>query len=159
MAEKLRCAEIAEGFLHYHAADAGFRKAEVFKKMTAFTITGWRIYKNCWKVAFTLFVMQVKESARCYNAIKEDSRISPRYIPLFMALFERWNRNDFQNPVAITRQQVTQAAKISGLATYRPCIKELHDYEYIAYSPLFNAQIKSQLCIVVQVEVCSGTFF
>ena len=89
--------------------------------------------------------MQVKELTQFYQAIREDSRISPRHIALFMALFECWNQNDFQNPIGITRQQIMASAKISGLATYHRCIKELHDYGYITYTPSFNAAVRSQV--------------
>lgn len=91
--------------------------------------------------------MQVKELTRFYEAIKEDSRISPTHIAVYMALFECWNQNDFQNPVLIKRRQVMEAAKISGLATYHRCIRELHDYGYIYYSPSFNSAKKSQVVI------------
>jgi hypothetical protein len=67
-----------------------------------------------------------------------------------MALFERWNQNDFQNPVVIKRKQVMEASKISGLATYHRCIKELHEYGYIDYLPSYNSVIGSQVVILVK---------
>jgi hypothetical protein len=89
--------------------------------------------------------MQVKELTRFYEAIREDSRIAPSHISVYMALFECWNQNDFQNPVSIRRQQIMESAKISGLATYHRCIRELHEYGYIDYLPSFYSAICSQV--------------
>ena len=92
--------------------------------------------------------MQVKELSRFYEAIKEDSRISPSHIALYMALFEYWNQNGFRNPVFISRREIMAAAKINGLATYHRCIKELHSYGYIVYSPSYNSSVSSQVIIL-----------
>lgn len=93
--------------------------------------------------------MQVKELTSFYKAIKQDNRISPSHIALYMALFECWNQNDFQNPILIKRQQVMEIAKISGLATYHRCIRELHQYRYINYLPSFRSAISSRVVMLV----------
>jgi hypothetical protein len=92
--------------------------------------------------------MQVKELASFYNSIREDNRISPSHISLYMAFFQYWNDNDFQNPVQFKRSEIMQAAKINGLATYHRCIKQLHEYGYITYSPSFNPSKCSQVVIL-----------
>lgn len=94
--------------------------------------------------------MQVKELSRFYEAIKEDSRISPSHIAIYMALFECWNQNGFKNPIVVRRRQIMKAAKISGLATYHRCIKELHEYGLIAYFPSYNPFINSQVEILTK---------
>ncbi len=38
-----------------------------------------------------------------------------------------------------------EVAKISGLATYHKCIKDLHDYGYIQYEPSYNPAVSSQV--------------
>jgi len=90
--------------------------------------------------------MEVKELTRFYAAIREDSRISPAHIALYMALFQCWNKQGFQNPVPVVRRQVMQAAKISGLATYHRCIKDLHRFGYFVYQPSYNPAKGSQVC-------------
>ena len=92
--------------------------------------------------------MQVKELASFYEAIKEDNRISVSHIAIYMAFFQCWNHNDFQNPIQVRRSEIMQAAKISGLATYHRCIKELHEYGYITYLPSFNPAVYSQVVIL-----------
>lgn len=82
--------------------------------------------------------MKVPELSIFFEAIREDNRISTSHISLYMALFECWNQNDFQNPILITRRSIMAAAKISGLATYHRCMKDLNRYEYIIYYPSHN---------------------
>lgn len=94
--------------------------------------------------------MQVRELTWFYEAIREDNRILPSHIAVFMALFQCWNQNDFQNPVQINRQQVMEAAKISGLATYHRCIRDLHRYGYIRYQPSYHPAIRSQVSFHIQ---------
>jgi hypothetical protein len=87
--------------------------------------------------------MRVPELSSFFVSIRSDNRISTSHISLYMALFECWNQNDFQNPVFIRRQQVMESAKISGLATYHRCMRELHEYGYINYFPSYNPAICS----------------
>lgn len=87
--------------------------------------------------------MQISALTIFYEQIKEDSRICPSHIAVYMALFQYWHLCGFQNPVPITRQEVMAAAKISGLATYHKCIRELHLYGYIIYQPSYNPQKSS----------------
>ena len=75
--------------------------------------------------------MRVRELSSFFEAIRQDNRISTSHIALYMSLFECWNQNEFQNPVFIRTQQIMKSAKISGLATYHKCIKDLHAYGYI----------------------------
>jgi hypothetical protein len=91
--------------------------------------------------------MQVSELTRFYEAIQEDNRILPSHIAVYMALFQCWQLNDFQDPVAVVRRQVMQRAKISGLATYHRCIRDLHTYGYINYQPSYNPAKPSFVCM------------
>jgi hypothetical protein len=88
---------------------------------------------------------KVKELTEFYSAIREDQRIGPTHISLYMALFQFYNLNQFQNPVNITRAVLMGVAKISGLATYHKCIKDLNDFGYIQYMPSYNPSISSQV--------------
>jgi len=91
---------------------------------------------------------EVKELTRFYLAIREDHRIGTTHISLYMALFEFYNLNRFQNPIDIKRTSVMEVAKISGLATYHKCIKDLVDFGYIKYQPSFNPAISSQVYLL-----------
>lgn len=91
---------------------------------------------------------RVKELTSFYSAIRNDNRIGATHISLYMALFQFYNLSDFHNPVAITRTSVMDVAKISGLATYHKCIKELADFGYIEYQPSYNPAISSQVILL-----------
>lgn len=72
-----------------------------------------------------------------FSCVEKDDRITSTHISLYMALFEAWNKNDFINPVSITRKEIMLSAKITR-TTYHRYIKELHDYSYIKYVPSYH---------------------
>lgn len=92
--------------------------------------------------------MHIHQLTEFYTAILNDNRINARHISLYMALFECWNRNNFQNPINVTRDSIMPFAKISGIATYHKCIKELHQFGYIKYLPSFHPGISSQVYFI-----------
>jgi len=65
-----------------------------------------------------------------------------------MALFQFYNLNRLSNPILITRTSVMEAAKISGLATYHKCMRDLVEYGYIQYIPSYNPAISSQVFLL-----------
>ena len=73
-----------------------------------------------------------------YEKIHEDSRLNPTHISLYLALFQFWNLNHFQNPISISRNEMMKLSKIAALGTYHKCIKDLQDFGYIEYLPSFN---------------------
>src|SRR4051812_40168313 len=80
----------------------------------------------------------IPEINEFFLAIREDSRISPIHISLFMAIVQHWNENNCKSPICVFSKDLMQLAKISGVATYHRSIKELNDYGYIRYLPSFN---------------------
>lgn len=73
-----------------------------------------------------------------YDRIQMDDRLNPTHISLYLALFQFWNLNHFQNPISISRNEMMRLSKISALGTYHKCIKQLQDFGYIEYLPSFN---------------------
>ena len=73
-----------------------------------------------------------------YDKIQQDERLNPTHISLYLALFQFWNINHFQNPISISRNEMMRLSKISALGTYHKCIKELQNFGYIEYIPSFN---------------------
>jgi hypothetical protein len=84
-----------------------------------------------------------------YTAIASDSRIGISHISLYMALFELYHRNGFENPVCITRALLMPMAKFSGVATYHKCMHDLHAFGYIDYSPSFYSKQMSRVVLVL----------
>ncbi len=73
-----------------------------------------------------------------FQKVAADNRLNPTHVSLYMAIFQFWNSERFQNPVSISRQELMRISKISAKATYHKCIKDLHSYGYIQYLPSFN---------------------
>lgn len=73
-----------------------------------------------------------------YGKIQQDERLNPTHISLYLALFQFWNINHFQNPISISRNEMMGLSKISALGTYHKCIKDLQEFGYIEYIPSFN---------------------
>ena len=92
---------------------------------------------------------QLEELTNFYSAIKNDNRIGTTHISLYMALFQFYNLNRLENPIQITRTGVMEVAKISGLATYHKCMKDLVEYGYIQYQPSYNPSISSQVVLLM----------
>ncbi len=68
-----------------------------------------------------------------YHHARQDSRLSPTHISLYMAIFQYWNYNRFQNPFQVNREELMQLSNIGSVSTWRKCIKELHSYRYVFY--------------------------
>lgn len=73
-----------------------------------------------------------------FQRVAVDNRLNPTHVSLYMAIFQYWNAERFQNPVSISRQELMRISKISAKATYHKCIKDLHTYGYIQYLPSYN---------------------
>lgn len=73
-----------------------------------------------------------------YELIAGDNRLKTAHVSLYMALFQFWNLNRFQNPISISRNEMMDISKIGSTNTYTKCLKELDQYGYIQYLPSFN---------------------
>lgn len=68
-----------------------------------------------------------------------DERLTPHHISLYLALFNSWNLNHFENPISICREEIMKIAKIGSVNTYTRCLKELDSWNYLCYKPSYNA--------------------
>lgn len=68
----------------------------------------------------------------------DDKNLSAYHISLYMSLFQLWNLNRFQNPFPVDREELMQLSRIGSKNTYARCMKELHQWGYINYSPSGN---------------------
>lgn len=70
-----------------------------------------------------------------FSAVRSDNRLTCSHVSLYLALFQYWNFNRFQNPFPVYRENIMQISKIGSKNTYHKCIKELHQANYIIYHP------------------------
>ena len=87
-------------------------------------------------------------SAFFFRHTKRDNRLNANHISLYLALFQYWNLNRFQNPFTISRVEVMAISGIGSKNTYHKCLKELHQYGYIYYRASLSKFQKSNIHIV-----------
>lgn len=83
-----------------------------------------------------------------FNRVEEDANITSHHISLYMALFNLWNVNRFRKRFEVNRIDLMAMSRIGSRNTYAKCMKELHDWGYIVYSPGANRyQVSHVSCI------------
>jgi len=70
-----------------------------------------------------------------FSFVRSDNRLTSSHVSLYLALFQYWNFNRFNNPFPVYRENLMQISKIGSKNTYHKCIKHLHNTEYIYYHP------------------------
>lgn len=80
----------------------------------------------------------IKHLTGFFEKVSKDFELNPTHISLYMAVFQLWNQNRFQNPIGISRDELMRISKISSTATFHKCIKELSKKGYVIYSPSYN---------------------
>lgn len=80
----------------------------------------------------------IKHLTGFFERIMLDRNLNPTHVSLYIALFQFWNINRFQNPISITRDEVMRICKISSKATYHKCMRDLNNKEYIKYESSYN---------------------
>ena len=77
---------------------------------------------------------------RVFDAISKDERLTVTHLCIYNALLQCWNKNDFSNPVKITRKEIMRLSKVKSKTTYHKCIKELQNAGYIRYEPSYKSE-------------------
>jgi hypothetical protein len=80
----------------------------------------------------------IKHLTGFFERIIQDRSLNPTHVSLYIALFQSWNINRFQNPISISRDEVMRICKISSKATYHKCMRDLNEKGYVKYEPSFN---------------------
>jgi len=70
-----------------------------------------------------------------FSFVRNDERLACSHVSLYLALFQYWNFNRFQNPFPVYRINLMQLSKIGSKNTYHKCVRHLHDAGYIIYHP------------------------
>jgi len=83
-----------------------------------------------------------------FDRLEEDANITSHHISLYMTLFNLWNLNRFREKFEVNRLDVMSMARIGSRNTYSKCMKELHDWGYIVYSPGANRYQVSQVSCI-----------
>jgi len=83
-------------------------------------------------------VNYISQLSAVMSKFAEDDRLNTAHVSLYVALFQFWNLNRFENPISLNRSEVMRVSKIGSKTTYHRCINELHDWGYLEYIPSRN---------------------
>lgn len=101
-------------------------------------------------------VNYIKHLENMSEAFFDDKRLNPWHISMYYGLFHIWNRSKFRNPISISRSELMEIAKIGSANTYSKCLKQLHEWGYIKYSPSKNP-MKGSKVYMYRNDTCSDT--
>ena len=88
--------------------------------------------------------------------IAKDERLNPSHVSLYLALFQFWNMNRFNNPISIHREDTMRLSKIGSKNTYHKCISELSQWGFFLYCPSHNP-MKGSTVKMYKFGTSSGT--
>lgn len=75
--------------------------------------------------------------------VREDPRIGPSHISLYISILYYYKIRGCRMPVSIYSKELMRQAKISGMATYLKCMRDLNELGYIRYIPSYNPVLGS----------------
>ena len=75
----------------------------------------------------------IKHLNAVFIHMDQNEKLSAQHITLYLALFRRWNKNFFQNPIVVVRDELMKMSRIGSVNTYGKCLKELDKFGYIKY--------------------------
>lgn len=88
-----------------------------------------------------------KELNHFLREARNDVRIGPSHISLFMAILLYAEETGSANPICVFSKDLMPLAKISATATLNKNIWELHYYGYVRYIPSYNHFLGSLIFI------------
>lgn len=90
----------------------------------------------------------VKHLNEFLERVKEDARLNPTHISLYLPLFRIWNISRFPESFFINREEAMSVSKIGSKCTYHRCISNLAEWRYIDYFPSRNPYKGSRVKIL-----------
>lgn len=73
-----------------------------------------------------------------FERFNNDERIKQGHITLYLAFFQKWNREFFKKTLTINREFIMEKAKFKSKTTYHNYLKDLNDWRYLNYFPSFH---------------------
>lgn len=92
----------------------------------------------------------IQQNIAFFRRAYQDDRLSPFHISLYMALFQFWNVNRFQETFTAPRGDIMKLSKVRSKSTYSKCLNELTKWQYICYKPSNNPFVKSTFSLVIK---------
>ncbi len=81
------------------------------------------------------YIIQLNAIFELFN---NDNRIKQGHITLYLAFFQKWNREYFKKTLTINREWIMEKAKIKSKTTYHNYLSDLNDWGYLKYFPSYH---------------------
>ena len=88
------------------------------------------------------YIIQLNSAFALFN---NDNRIKQGHITLYLAFFQKWNREFFKRVIIINREWIMEKAKFKSKTTYHNYLKDLNDWGYLRYYPSYHPAIGSKV--------------
>lgn len=92
------------------------------------------------------YIVQLNMAFERFN---KDMRIKQGHITLYLAFFQKWNREFFKTTITINRELIMEWAKIKSKTTYHNFVKDLNDWDYLKYYPSYNPARGSKIKMAI----------
>ena len=86
---------------------------------------------------------------RFFVAIRRDPCISTTHISIYLALAFYARNQPPQAPIHVFSQQIIDICKLSSRSTYYRCIRDLAEFGYLHYTPVFSPHRPSVVRLLV----------
>jgi len=73
-----------------------------------------------------------------FEKFDSDERIKQGHITLYLAFFQKWNREFFRKMITVNRTSIVEKAKFKSKTTYHNYLRDLNDWGYLNYFPSFH---------------------
>lgn len=73
-----------------------------------------------------------------FDQFNKDTKIKQGHITLYLAFFQKWNREFFKKTITINREWIMEKAKFKSKTTYHNYLKNLNDWGYLLYYPSYH---------------------
>jgi hypothetical protein len=87
------------------------------------------------------------------NAVLEtfnnDERIKQGHITLYLAFFQKWNREFFKKTITVNRELIMERAKFKSKTTYHNYLRDLNDWDYLEYYPSYHPARSSKVKMAI----------
>jgi len=88
------------------------------------------------------YIIQLNAVFECFN---NDTRIKQGHITLYLAFFQKWNREFFKQTLTINRELIMERAKFKSKTTYHNHLRDLDTWGYLKYYPSYHPSRGSKI--------------
>lgn len=103
------------------------------------------------------YIVQLNEVFKRFN---EEPKIKQGHITLYIAFFQKWNREYFRKIISINSQEIRKWAKIRSKTTYHSHLRDLVNLGFLEYYPSTSPKAASRIKMILfcaKYDTTSGT--